>query len=149
MGPGQNLPPGISGTWMMTNYRRCWRLSSLRQLGGRGHTPHSSIQGSLWVPGGGRETAMDEREVAFSGEGWGHSKTVQWHTSPPQADTDVSHLHSMLAAGLRMGTPRINTFSRDATPGKTKVSFNCGTTRSSASRTTTQRQWSRRVSSDH
>ena len=29
----------------------------------------------------------------------------------------------MLVAGLRMGTPRINTFSGDATPGKTEVSF--------------------------
>ena len=29
----------------------------------------------------------------------------------------------MLAAGLRLGTPRINTFSSDATPGKTEVSF--------------------------
>ena len=29
----------------------------------------------------------------------------------------------MLTAGLRIGTPRINTFSGDATPGKTKVSF--------------------------
>ena len=44
-------------------------------------------------------------------------------TSFPQADVDVSHLLSMLAAGLRMGTPRINTFSGDVTPGKTKVSF--------------------------
>ena len=29
----------------------------------------------------------------------------------------------MLAARLRLGPPRINTFSGDATPGKTKVSF--------------------------
>ena len=29
----------------------------------------------------------------------------------------------MLAAGLRMGTPRINIFRGDATPGKPEVSF--------------------------
>ena len=29
----------------------------------------------------------------------------------------------MLMAGLRLGTPQINTFNSDAAPGKTKVSF--------------------------
>ena len=29
----------------------------------------------------------------------------------------------MLMAGLMVGTPRINTFSKDATPGKTELSF--------------------------
>ena len=48
---------------------------------------------------------------------------VQWSTSPPQADADVGHLLSMLAARLRKGTPGINIISGDATPGKTKVSF--------------------------
>ena len=48
---------------------------------------------------------------------------MQQSAGSPWADTDVSHLLSTLAAGLRMGTPRINTFSGDATPGKTKVSF--------------------------
>ena len=42
---------------------------------------------------------------------------------PPQANVDVSQLPSMLMARLRMGIPRINTFSGDATPGKTKVPF--------------------------
>ena len=44
-------------------------------------------------------------------------------TSPSWANADVGHLLSMIMAGLRMGTPRINTFIGDATPGKTKVSF--------------------------
>ena len=42
---------------------------------------------------------------------------------PPQPEEDVGHLISTLAAGLWMGTPRINTFSGDAMPGKTEVSF--------------------------
>ena len=42
---------------------------------------------------------------------------------PPQAGENVGHLLSMLMAGERLCTPRINTFSNDATPGKTKVSF--------------------------
>ena len=52
-----------------------------------------------------------------------YSEATQQPASPPQANVDVSHLLSILTAGLRMGTPRINTFSSDATPGKTKVSF--------------------------
>ena len=35
----------------------------------------------------------------------------------------VGHLLSTLTAGLRLGTLWINTFSTDATPGKTEVSF--------------------------
>ena len=48
---------------------------------------------------------------------------MQQSAGPPWADVDVNHLLSILMAGLRMGTPRMNTFSGDATPGKTKVSF--------------------------
>ena len=43
--------------------------------------------------------------------------------SSPQTEEDVGHLLSTLVARLRLGTPRINTFSGDATPGKTQVSF--------------------------
>ena len=35
----------------------------------------------------------------------------------------IQHLISTLATGLQMGTPRINTFSGNATPGNTEVSF--------------------------
>ena len=41
----------------------------------------------------------------------------------PQANGCVSWLLSKVMAGLGMGSPRINTFSGDATPGKTEVSF--------------------------
>ena len=36
---------------------------------------------------------------------------------------DISHLVSMLTAGLRMGAPHTNTFGGDAIPGKMEVSF--------------------------
>ena len=55
--------------------------------------------------------------------GWGQSEPMQWPTNPPQANLDVRHLLCVLMAQLRMGSPRINTFSGAATPEKTKVSF--------------------------
>ena len=41
----------------------------------------------------------------------------------PQAEEHVGCLLSTLVAKLRLGTLRINTFSGDATLGKTEVSF--------------------------
>ena len=56
--------------------------------------------------------------------GWNFSLlSLQWPTSPSWGEADVSHLLSMLMARLWLGTPRINTFSGDTTPGKTEVSF--------------------------
>ena len=57
------------------------------------------------------------------GRGWQYGKPTQWPISPPQPTVDVVQLLSMLTAGLRIGTPHINTFSGDATPGQTEVSF--------------------------
>ena len=48
---------------------------------------------------------------------------MQQPASPTWANVDVGCLLSLLAAGLRMETPQINSFSGDATLGKTKVSF--------------------------
>ena len=42
---------------------------------------------------------------------------------PAQPNADMGCLINTLALGLHLGTPRINTFSSKATPGKTKVSF--------------------------
>ena len=61
---------------------------------------------------------MDNGEVTFQ---WGGGRDQGNPCSGPQVD--VGHLLSMFAAGLMMGTPRIKTFSSDATPGKTEVSF--------------------------
>ena len=44
-------------------------------------------------------------------------------SKPSIPPVDVSHLLSMFTAGLRMGTPHINTSSGDTTPGKTEVSL--------------------------
>ena len=38
-------------------------------------------------------------------------------------DLDVGHLINTLETGLHLGTPRNNTFSGEAMPGKTQVSF--------------------------
>ena len=74
--------------------------------------PHRSPQSNLRVPGGSSEFDMDDREVdPRRGRGWRYGKPVQWPTSLPWVNVDGSHLLSMLTAGLRMGIPRINTFS--------------------------------------
>ena len=83
-----------------------------------------SPQGGLRNPGGSRLAEVDNGEVTFHrGRGWGPGKPAQQCAGPPWADTDFNHLLSMLTARLRMGTPRINIFSGDATPRKTKVCF--------------------------
>ena len=43
--------------------------------------------------------------------------------APAQPNEDVGHLINTLTSGLHLGTPRINTFSDKAMPGKTDVSF--------------------------
>ena len=42
---------------------------------------------------------------------------------PPQMEEDIECLLSTPATVLRLGTPRTNTFSGDAMPGKIEVSF--------------------------
>ena len=43
--------------------------------------------------------------------------------APIQPDEEVGNLINILATGLCLGTPHINTFSGEAMPGKTEVSF--------------------------
>ena len=45
---------------------------------------------------------------------------------PAPANLDMGHLINTLASGLCLGTPRINSFSGKAMPGKTEVSFEQG-----------------------
>ena len=40
-GPRWNSPSGTSRTWPMSNYGRCWRMSSSKQLRGKGLYPHT------------------------------------------------------------------------------------------------------------
>ena len=96
---------------------------NLRQLRGRGQHPHVSPWANTWIPGGDSKPSMAYKGVGL--EGGEHSKLepMQQLTSPPWGDADVSCLLNMLTAGLRLHTPRINTFSGDATPCMTEVSF--------------------------
>ena len=55
--------------------------------------------------------------------GMGTQQAATMAHSPPHIEEGVGHLLSTLAARLRLGTLRINTFSGDASPGKTEVSF--------------------------
>ena len=76
--------------------------------------------GQSWVPEGGVDTDLEDGKWSFKGRGWGPSKLLQWPAGPFKQHID---LLSTFIAGLRLGTPRINTFSGDATPGKIEVSF--------------------------
>ena len=84
--------------------------------------PHGHLQDSLRVPGGSSEANTDDGEVGLRGGDGAKWAYTAAHKSP-HADVDVGHLLSTLTAGLRMGTPRVNTFSDDATPWKTEVFF--------------------------
>ena len=101
----------------------------------------SNPQPTPWgEPSGSGNTNRDDQEVTFQeGEGgfpWDNQLQLQCdqvevgsQEPPPQplrsalANPDVGHLINTLASGLHLGTPRINTFSGKATPGKTEVSF--------------------------
>ena len=75
--------------------------------------------GRWQVPAGGGKAYLGLQ----GGRGLGPSRPAQWPMVPPQAEQDLGCLLSILVARLRLGTPRINTFSGDATPGKIEVSF--------------------------
>ena len=85
--------------------------------------PHRSPLGSLRVLWAAVKTTWMMGKWASEGGGDGTKQALQWPTSLLQVDPDVGQLLSMLTAELRMGIPRINTFSGDVTPGKTEVSF--------------------------
>ena len=65
---------------------------------------------------------MAYKEAGLEG-GWQTVEPVHQPASPPQDNVDVIHLVSTLIPGVRVGTPRIYTFSGDATPRNTEVSF--------------------------
>ena len=72
---------------------------------------------------GGVDADLDDGEVTLQGVGDGYLVSQHSSLQPPQVEEDVGHLLSTLAARLRFGTLQINTFSGNATLGKTKVSF--------------------------
>ena len=63
----------------------------------------------------------DDQEVTFPGGG--RVPTGPQPISPAPAGPDMGQPISTLTLGLRIGTPKISTFSGDVAPGKTKVSY--------------------------
>ena len=91
---------------------------------GRAATPLGLPQGNPRVPEGSSEAVTEDGEVDPRRErGWRYGEPMPQPIRAPQLTSDVGLPLSMLTARLRMDTPHINTFSGDATPRKTKVSF--------------------------
>ena len=104
-------------------------------------TPSSPPPSKWACPLGSREPEEDDQEVTFpGGEGgvhWGNPLQLQNnqleegfpldHPSqapcPAPAGSDMGQLITALTSGLHIGTPKINTFSGNITPGKTEVSY--------------------------
>ena len=84
-------------------------------------SPMGPPLGHWRTPAGGRDPNVEDEEVTFQGR-WGPSELLLWPTGP-LIQRRMLAVSSVLAAGLRIGTPRINTFSGNATPGKTEVSL--------------------------
>ena len=108
------------------------------------HAPPSNPQPTPWDEfSGSSNFDGDDQEVTFPrGGGWVPPRQPsptplpgqpdgEWVPPgpPPQplrpapANLDVGHLINTLVSGLHLGAPRINTFSGEAMPGKTEVSF--------------------------
>ena len=98
----------------------------------------------MWVcPLGSRNPEDDDQEVTFPGGGrWGPLRQPTPSLEPEQSTgggvssgpplqvpcpapsgSEMGQLITALALGLYLGTPKINTFSSDVTPGKTEVLF--------------------------
>ena len=106
------------------------------------NAPPSSPPPSKWAcPSVSREPKEDDQEVTFPGGGrWGPLKQptpaaeqpagrrvpsgpLQQTPCPALAGSDMGQLITTLTSGLCIGTPKINTFSGDISPGKTEVSY--------------------------
>ena len=106
--------------------------------------PPSSPPLNTWAcPLGSRDPKEDDQEVTFPGGGrWGplrqpipspepkQSAGGRVPSGPPpqvphpcSSRLDMGQLITTLTSGLHLGTPKINTFSGDVTPGKIEVSF--------------------------
>ena len=108
------------------------------------NVPPSSPPPNIWLcPSGSRDPEEDDWEVTFPGGGrWGPLRQPTPSTEPEQSaggrvpsgpplqaphpapsGSDMGQLITNLTSGLCWGTPKINTFSGDITPGKIEVSF--------------------------
>ena len=96
------------------------------------------------IPAGDGNPDVEDEEITFPGGGDGDPASHCHGPQVPLIQENVGHL-STLATRLRLGTPRINTFSDSATPGKQSYPLSSGTMRCNASRITTWNQWSEKV----
>ena len=105
------------------------------------HPSAVPLQVKWACPLGSREPKEDDQEVTFPGGGrWGPlrqptpaaeqpaggrvpSGPPQQAPCPAPAGSDMGQLITTLTLGLHIGTPKINTFSSDVTPGKTEVLY--------------------------
>ena len=74
-------------------------------------------------PAGNPVIEEDDQEVTFTRGGRVPTGPQPQPVSPAPAGPDMSQLISALTSGLRIGTPKISTFSGEAAPGKTEVSY--------------------------
>ena len=65
----------------------------------------------------------DDQEVTFPGGGRVPSGPLLQSPGPAPAGPDMGQLINALTLGLRIGTPKISTFSGNIAPGKTEVSY--------------------------
>ena len=138
-GPCTNCKQTLGILWMMS-CNSSWRIPAGRSLSESWmHPPethHQHLGEILWETG--ILMLMTGRSPFWEGEGGfpqsSHFDLLPLHNrmeggnpedppAPIQPNEDVGHLINMLAMGLWLGTPQINTFSGEATPGKTEVLF--------------------------
>ena len=74
-------------------------------------------------PSGNMVPEEGDQEVTFLRGGRVPTGPQPLPVSPAPAGPDMSQLISALTSGLRIGTPKISTFSGDGAPGKTEVSY--------------------------
>ena len=142
-GETHNVSKWSLATSLTMNCISSWRISA-RRLHSMNWMHHRSPPTMPWGhPSGSRNPNEDDQEVTFLRRGgWvplgkpSVSPALAWPDGgwapqgpppqtqiPAQPNPDVGHLINTLASGLHLGTLRINTFSSEAMPGKTKVLF--------------------------
>ena len=74
-------------------------------------------------PSGSGAPEEDDQEVTFPGGGRVPTGPQLQAPHPALAGTDMGQLITALTMGLQIGTPKISTFSGNAAPSKTEVSY--------------------------
>ena len=85
--------------------------------------PAIPLQGTGAHPSGNMVPEEGDQEVTFPRGGRVPTGPQPLPTSPAPAGPEMGQLISALTLGLQIGTPKISTFSGEAAPSKTKVSY--------------------------